>query len=361
MAGSDGLHEGIAQIKVLGVGGGGGNAVSRMFREKNHGVEFVAINTDAQALLRCEAPVRVRIGDQLTRGLGVGGNAELGRQAAEESREEIAELIRGSDMVFVTAGMGGGTGTGAAPLVAEIAKESGTLTIAVVTKPFDFEGSKRREAAEVGITRLKEHVDTLIVIPNQRLLALCDEQVTMESAFSMADNVLRQGVQAIAELVTIPGEINLDFADVKSIMANAGQAWMSIGSGTGGDRAVEAARAAVASPLLDASIDGAKGVLLNITGGLDLKLSEVEAAAEVIRGIADPRALIIFGMVTDPKMEDEVRVTVIATNFPGEDTTLLDQEVAQLLLDNFEEDTDLDVPSFLRRQVAYRRRVHSAA
>jgi cell division protein FtsZ len=355
-------NAGIAQVKVVGVGGGGCNAVSRMFRERIPGIDYLALNTDAQALTRCEVPVRVRIGDRLTRGLGVGGNPEVGRESAEESRDEINELISDSDMIFVAAGMGGGTGTGAAPLVAEISKESGALTIAIVTKPFDFEGARRMQNAEIGIQALRQHVDTLIVIPNQRLLALCDEEVTMDSAFRLADNALRQGVQAIADLVTVPGEINLDFADVKSIMSGAGQAWMSIGTGTGENRAVEAAKAAVASPLLDVDIDGAKGVLLNITGGTDLKLHELEKAAEVIRNVADPKANIIFGMVTDPKMEDEVRVTIIATGFnmADDDPYNNDNQVSQLIMDALEGDADLDIPPFLRRQAADRRRSQNA-
>jgi len=349
---------GIAQVRVVGVGGGGSNAVSRMFRERIPGVEYLVLNTDAQHLMRCDVPVRVRIGDDLTRGLGVGGNPEVGRQAAEESREEIQELLQGSDMVFIAAGMGGGTGTGAAPLVAQIAKEIGALTIAVVTKPFDFEGGKRRQHAEEGIRRLHQHVDTLIVIPNERLLALCDEDVAMDQAFRMADNVLRQGVQAIADLVTVPGEINLDFADVKSIMYNAGQAWMSIGTSSSEEnRAIEAANEAVASPLLDVSIEGAKGILLNITGGSDLKLREVEAAAQVIRNIADPNANIIFGMVIDPKMEGEVRVTIIATGFTAGHSEATEEHSSQLLMSALDDSIDLDIPPFLRRQVAYRHRV----
>ena len=280
--------DGIAKIKVVGVGGGGCNAVSRMFRERIQGVEYAAVNTDAQALMRCEVPLRIRMGEKLTRGLGVGGDPDKGKESADESREEILEAMAGSDMVFVAAGMGGGTGTGAAPVVAEIARELDALTIGVVTKPFGFEGSKRRKLAEEGIARLKDKVDTLIIIPNDRLFAVCDEKVTMENAFRMADDVLRQGVQSIAELVTVPGEVNLDFADIRSVMSNAGPAWMAIGHGTGENKAVEAAREAVTSSLLDVSIDGARGILFNITGGSDISLNEVQEAADVIRSAADP-------------------------------------------------------------------------
>ena len=306
-------NDGIAKIKVVGVGGGGCNAVSRMFRERIQGVEYVGVNTDAQALMRCEVPLRIRMGEKLTRGLGVGGNPEKGKDSAEEAREEMYEALKGSDMVFVAAGMGGGTGTGAAPVVAEIAKELEALTIGVVTKPFSFEGSRRRKLAEEGVARLKDKVDTLIIIPNDRLFAVCDEKVTMENAFRIADDVLRQGVQSIAELVTVPGEVNLDFADISTVMTNAGPAWMAIGHGTGENKAVDAAKQAVTSALLDVSINGAKGILFNVTGGTDLSLMEVQAAADVIREAADPDANIFFGMVTDLKMEDEVKITIIAT------------------------------------------------
>ncbi|MQF48347.1 cell division protein FtsZ [SAR202 cluster bacterium AC-647-N09_OGT_505m] len=344
-------NDGVAKIKVVGVGGGGCNAVSRMFRERVQGVEYVGVNTDAQALMRCEVPLRIRMGEKLTRGLGVGGDPEKGKDSAEESREEIYEAIKDSDMVFVAAGMGGGTGTGAAPTVAEIAKEAEALTIAVVTKPFTFEGSRRRKLADEGIARLKEKVDTLIIIPNDRLFAVCDEEVTMENAFRMADDVLRQGVQSIAELVTVPGEVNLDFADVKTVMSNAGAAWMAIGRGTGENKAVEAARAAVTSSLLDVSIDGAKGILFNITGGTDLSLKEVQAAADVIRSATDPDANIFFGMVTDLKMEDEVKITIIATGFSSDESlTVKDEHVSQLIMSAIHEEADLDIPPFLRRQ-----------
>ena len=353
-------NDGIARIKVAGVGGGGCNAVSRMFRERVQGVEYVGINTDAQALMRCEVPLRIRMGEKLTRGLGVGGDPDKGRASAEESREEILESLKDSNMVFIAAGMGGGTGTGAAPVVAEIAKEVEALTIAVVTKPFSFEGSRRRKLAEEGIARLRDKVDTLIVIPNDRLFAVCDEQVTMENAFRLADDVLRQGVQSIAELVTIPGEINLDFEDVRTVMSNAGPAWMAIGRGTGENKAVDAARNAVSSSLLDVSIDGAKGILYNITGGINLSLMEVQAAADVIRSAADPDANIFFGMVTDLKMEDEVKITIIATGFSSEETIApRDEQISQLIMGAIHDEAELDVPPFLRRETNSRRKVRA--
>ena len=351
-------NDGIAKIKVVGVGGGGCNAVSRMFRERIQGVEYVGVNTDAQALMRCEVPLRIRMGEKLTRGLGVGGNPEKGKDAAEEAREEMYEALKGSDMVFVAAGMGGGTGTGAAPVVAEIAKELEALTIGVVTKPFSFEGSRRRKLAEEGVARFKDKVDTLIVIPNDRLFAVCDEKVTMENAFRIADDVLRQGVQSIAELVTVPGEVNLDFADISTVMTNAGPAWMAIGHGTGENKAVDAAKQAVTSALLDVSINGAKGILFNVTGGTDLSLMEVQAAADVIREAADPDANIFFGMVTDLKMEDEVKITIIATGFSQEETIIPkdDQHISQLIMSAIQDETELDVPPFLRRQNSFRRK-----
>ncbi|MDE2860522.1 MAG: cell division protein FtsZ [Chloroflexota bacterium] len=352
-------NDGVAKIKVVGVGGGGCNAVSRMFRERIQGVEYVAVNTDAQALMRSEVPLRIRMGEKLTRGLGVGGDPDKGKESADESREELLEAMAGSDMVFVAAGMGGGTGTGAAPVVAEIAREVDALTIGVVTKPFGFEGSKRRKLAEEGIARLKDKVDTLIIIPNDRLFAVCDEKVTMENAFKLADDVLRQGVQSIAELVTVPGEVNLDFADIRTVMSNAGPAWMAIGHGVGENKAVDAAREAVSSSLLDVSIDGAKGILFNITGGSDISLNEVQEAADVIRSAADPDAGIFFGMVTDLKMEDEVKITIIATGFSTEDAISLredDHHISQLIMSVVGEETELDVPPFLRRQYAPRRR-----
>ena len=341
--------DGLAQVKVIGTGGGGCNAVARMYRERVPGVEYLAVNTDAQHLMRSDIPVKIRIGEKLTRGLGVGGNPELGRDSAEESREELYEAVRGSDMVFIAAGMGGGTGTGSAPVVAEIAKETGALTIAVVTKPFGFEGRKRVKQAEDGIQALKDKVDTLIVIPNDRLLSISDEKMTAENAFKLADDVLRQGVQSIAELVTVPGEINLDFADIKTIMSGAGPAWMAIGTGRGEERAVEAARAAINSPMLDVSIEGARRVLFNITGGSDMTLQEVQEAAEVISKSVDPEANIIFGMVTDLKMDDEVRVTIIATDLPIlETSSLRDESISDFLREALGHESDLDLPPFLR-------------
>src|SRR6266702_2491441 len=307
--------EGAARIVVLGVGGGGSNAVNRMIQAGVRGVEFVAINTDTQALARSEAPVRIHIGEKLTRGLGAGGNPNVGEKAAEESGEDIAEFLRDADMVFIAAGMGGGTGTGAAPIIAQISKDIGALTVGVVTKPFTFDGRQRAKNADEGIAQLKERVDTLITIPNDRLLEVIDRKTTLEQAFMEVDDVLRQGIQGISELITEPGLINLDFADVKSIMQDSGGALMAIGRGTGDTRAQDAARMAISSPLLDVSMDGAKGVLLNITGGTDLALSEINEAADVIAQAADPEANIIFGAVIDPKLDNEIKLTVIATGF----------------------------------------------
>ena len=312
---SKAYSDGLPPIKVVGVGGGGCNAVNRMIAEQVPGVQFVAVNTDAQALQHSQAEVKIRVGDKLTKGLGVGGDPNKGLRAAEESRDELLEAVRGCEMVFVTAGMGGGTGTGAAPLVAEVAKEAGALTIGVVTKPFGFEGSKRRMQAEEGIQRLQDKVDTLIIIPNDRLLAICDEKVTVEDAFRTADNILLQGIRGISEIITLPGEINLDFADVRKIMAEAGPALMAIGRGSGANRAADAAEMAISSPLLEVSIDGAKGVLFNITGGKGLGLHEINAAAEVIAGVVDAHAEIIFGTAIDPSLGDEVQITLIATGF----------------------------------------------
>ncbi len=346
---------GVARVRAIGVGGGGSNAVARMYRQRIPGVEYLSVNTDAQHLLRLDVPEKLRIGDQLTRGLGVGGNPDLGLEAAEESREELYEAVRGCDLVFIAAGMGGGTGTGAAPVVADIARQSGALTIAVVTKPFSFEGRKRMQQAEAGVQAMRDKVDTLILIPNDRLLTISDEHMTAENAFKLADEVLRQGVQSIAELVTIPGEINLDFADVKTIMSGAGPAWMAIGYGRGEGRAVAAAKAAIASPLLDAPIEGARRVLLNITGGTDLTLQEVQQAADFVSKNVDPEANIIFGMVTDPKMEDEVRVTVIATDLPIYDEDVLKTGSLEMMLEETvgevvqEEVERTDLGSFLRR------------
>jgi len=305
----------IAVIKVVGIGGGGVNAVNRMIDAGLKGVEFIAINTDAQALLMSDADVKLDIGRQLTRGLGAGSDPEVGRLAAEEHRDEIEEVLKGSDMVFITAGKGGGTGTGGAPVVAEVAKSLGALTIGVVTRPFAFEGRRRAVQADSGIQTLKEKVDTLIIIPNDRLLTVSNDKTSMVNAFKMADEVLLQGVQGITDLITTPGLINTDFADVKMIMSNAGTAIMGIGTASGEGRSVNAARAAITSPLLEASIEGARGILLNIAGGSDLGLFEVNEAAEIIHGVAHADANIIFGSVIDDAMGDEVRVTVIAAGF----------------------------------------------
>ena len=346
---------GVASVKVIGVGGGGSNVVARMYSQAIPGVDYVAVNTDAQHLLSIDVPHKVRIGDQLTRGLGVGGDPELGREAAEESREELYDLINGTDLVFVAAGMGGGTGTGAAPVVASIAKETGALTIAVVTKPFSFEGRRRQAQAETGALLMENRVDTLILIPNDRLIALSDETMTTANAFRIADDVLRQGVQSIAELVTVPGEINLDFADVKTVMAEAGPAWIAIGNGRGEDRAITAARNAVASPLLDAPLEGATRVLLNVTGGPDLTLQEVNQAAEFIGRAVDPEANIIFGMVTDPRLEEEVRVTIIATGLPTEDNfgptfeDLLEDSLSPEEEIENDQEPQIELPGFLKR------------
>ncbi len=351
-----------AKIKVIGLGGGGSNAVTRMVRENIQSVEFIAMNTDAQALAVCEAPICVQLGSKLTKGLGAGGDHVIGAKAAEENRDELKELVSGADMVFVTAGMGGGTGTGAAPIVAETSKHSGALTIAVVTKPFEFEGAHRMETAEEGINNLIDKVDTLIIIPNDRLLTLCDQKTGVDSAFKLADDVLRHGVQAIAEVITTPGMINLDFADVKSIMKDAGPAWMSIGNGTGQNRATDAAKEALASPLLDVSIEGSKAVLFNVVGGNNLSLFEVNQAADVIKGAVDPDANIIFGVANDPSMENEVRITLITTGFQTKLGMGKDGEEDELtkLLKNMKTEDELDMPSFLRRPLFSHRR-HTTA
>ncbi|HEX5838593.1 MAG TPA: cell division protein FtsZ [Anaerolineales bacterium] len=307
--------ESIARIKVIGVGGGGSNAVNRMMDEGIQGVEFIVVNTDAQALTLTNAPTRVRLGEKLTRGLGAGGDPEIGRKAAEESADELYNVLKGSDMVFVTAGMGGGTGTGAAPVVAQVAKESGALTIGVVTRPFTFEGMRRMQSAEQGITKLKEHADTLIAIPNDRLLQIADKRASLQDAFRLADDVLHQGIQGISELITIPGLINLDFADVRAIMSEGGAALMAVGKGAGDERAKKAAEDAISSKLLDITIDGARGVLFNVTGGPSMTLFEVNQAAAIIRETAHPDVNLIFGAVIDPNMGDDIRVTVIATGF----------------------------------------------
>ncbi len=309
--------ENFAQIKVLGIGGGGSNAVNRMIEANIQGVEFVAVNTDAQALMLSNAPTRIRIGDKLTKGLGSGGKPDIGQKAAEESSDEIYEVIQDADMVFLTAGMGGGTGTGAAPTIAQIAREVGALTIGVVTRPFTFEGTQRQRTALQGIEQLKEQVDTLIVIPNDRLLEVADKRASLQDAFRLADDVLRQGIQGISELITVPGLINLDFADVRTIMSEGGAALMAVGRAKGEDRAAKAAQAAISSSLLDVTIDGARGILFNVRGGQNLSLFEVNEAAEIIRQTAHPDVNIIFGAVIDDQMEDEIQITVIATGFDG--------------------------------------------
>lgn len=349
-----------AKIKVLGLGGGGCNAVSRMVQADIQGVDFIGVNTDAQALLRMEAPTRIQVGEKLTRGLGVGGDHNMGMKAAEQSRDELRAAVGDSDMVFLAAGMGGGSGTGIAPVAAELAKEAGALTIAVCTKPFTFEGVHRTEVAEDGIQRLLDKVDTLITIPNDRLLTLCDQRTGVDMAFKMADDVLMHAVQAIAEVITVPGMINLDFADVKAVMKEAGQAWMSIGHGSGQHRAVDAANDALASPLLDVSVEGAKGVLFNVTGGDTLTLFEVNEAAEVIRNAVDPEANIIFGVTFDSAMENELKITLIATGFAstykGKKVIGKDAEL-QKLMQGEDAESALDIPTFLRSPMAKRQMV----
>jgi cell division protein FtsZ len=307
-----------ARIKVIGVGGGGSNAVNRMIASDIEGIEFWTMNTDAQALSHSDATRRIQLGQKLTRGLGAGGNPAIGQKAAEESREEIAHALEGADLVFITAGMGGGTGTGAARIVAEVAKEMGALTVGVVTRPFTFEGRRRTNQAEEGISGLQSQVDTLIIIPNDKLLQAINEQTPVQEAFRIADDVLRSGVQGISDIITIPGLINVDFADVRTVMADAGSALMGIGEGSGKSRAREAAVQAINSPLLESSIEGARGVVLNITGGSDMTLIEVSTAADTIYEVVDPNANIIFGAVIDPQMQGEMRITVIATGFTGE-------------------------------------------
>ena len=347
-----------AKIKVIGLGGGGCNAITRMVQEEIQGVEFVAINTDSQALAITEAPTRIQLGEKLTKGLGVGGDHVQGQKAAEESSDELKGIVSGADMVFITCGMGGGTGTGAAPVIAELAKQSGALTIAVVTKPFTFEGVHRYQVADEGIVRLLGKVDTLIIIPNDRLLDLCDQKTGVDNAFKLADDVLRHGVQSISEVITVPGLINLDFADVKAVMKDAGPAWMSIGVGSGKNRSVEAAKEALASPLLDVSIEGSKGVLFNVVGGSSLTLFEVNEAAEIIKQAVDPEANIIFGVAHDPNMDNEVRITLIATGFKskiGLAEVSQEDEFTQLLK-SLKSEEELDVPSFLRRPLFSHRR-----
>ena len=371
-----------ARIKVVGVGGGGGNALSSMISEGGiAGVEFVAVNTDAQALLHSKAAVKVQIGENVTRGLGSGGDPEMGKKAAEESRERLKEEISGCDMVFITCGEGGGTGTGAAPIIAEIAKESGALTIAVVTKPFDFEGSRRRFSADEGIQRLKEKVDTLIVVPNQKILQVVEKKTPVLEAFHKIDSVLHQGVRGIAELITVPGLINVDFADVRTIMSNAGTALMGVGTGSGDKRAIAAIKMAISSPLLDTSIEGARGVLFNVMGGPDLTMAEIDEAASLITKSVDPDADIIFGAVIDEQMLDQIKVTLVATKFDEHRLKLFNFKKSTELLENTEpsyakaienrsvkeevhttsvdlstsdeimdEDNEFDIPAFLRKK-----------
>src|SRR5690554_4756735 len=338
-----------ANIKVVGVGGGGSNAVNRMIHAGLQGVHFIALNTDAQALMLSEANDKIQIGQKLTKGLGAGSNPEIGQRSAEESKEEIRQALEGADMVFITAGMGGGTGTGAAPVVAEVAKEVDALTVGVVTKPFSFEGRRRQAQAEKGIEKLKSKVDTLIIIPNDRLLQVAEKRTSILEAFQIADDVLRQGVQGISDLITVPGLINLDFADVRTIMTSAGSALMGIGQATGEDRAVKAAKQAISSPLLEASIEGAKGILMSLTGGSNLGLFEVNEAAEIVAEAADPEANIIFGAVIDDSFQDELRITVIATGFDTEKKTPVIKLGKELEPQPFPTD-ELDIPAFLRRR-----------
>ena len=354
------MMDGTATIKVIGVGGAGNNAVNRMIEAGIKGVDFISVNTDRQALQKSKAGAKIQIGEKITRGLGAGANPDIGAQSAEENKSEIAETLRGADMVFVTAGMGGGTGTGAAPIVAQAAKEMGILTIGVVTKPFTFEGKKRLSQAERGIESLKGKVDALVVIPNDKLLQIIDRKTSINEAFRMADDVLRQGVQGISDLIAVTGTVNLDFADVKTIMKDTGMAHMGIGRASGENRAEDAAKQAVQSPLLETSIEGARGVIINITGGEDLGLHEVNTAAELVQRSVDPEANIIFGTVTDPDMKDEIQITVIATGFEK-------PEARAAAVDSFVNKTwekkinsipastdnsaqgDLDIPAFLRK------------
>ena len=356
------MMDGTATIKVIGVGGAGNNAVNRMIEAGIKGVDFIAVNTDRQALQTSKAGTKIQIGEKITRGLGAGANPDIGAQSAEESKAEVAEVLRGADMVFVTAGMGGGTGTGAAPMVAQAAKEMGILTIGVVTKPFTFEGKKRLSQAERGIESLKGKVDTLVVIPNDKLLQIIDRKTSIIEAFKMADDILRQGVQGISDLIAIPGLVNLDFADVKTIMLNQGMAHMGVGKATGENRAEDAAKEAIQSPLLETSIEGAKGVIINITGGEDLGLHEVNTAAELVQRSVDPEANIIFGTVTDPSMTDEIQITVIATGFEKNEpissigvdnivTKTWEKKINSIpsSADTSSSQNDLDIPSFLRK------------
>lgn len=336
----------LAKIKVIGVGGGGNNAVERMIANDVKGIEFVVVNTDRQILSSSKATTKLQIGSKLTRGLGAGGNPEVGQKSAEESKNDISEVLQGSDMVFITAGMGGGTGTGAAPIIAEVAKDMGILTVGVVTKPFLFEGMKRKKQAEAGIEALKGKVDTLVIIPNDRLLEIAEKRTTMVEAFSMADDVLRQGIQGISDLIAVPNLINLDFADVQSIMANQGVAHMGIGRAGGENRAVEAAKAAIKSPLLETSIDGAQAVLINITGGRELGLFEVNEAADLIREAVDTEANIIFGAGIDETLKDDVKITVIATGF---DNTRMEKDKFEKEKKQILNNQELFVPTFINK------------
>ena len=346
---------GLPPIKVVGVGGGGCNAVNRMIEEGISGVHFLAVNTDAQQLEHSLAPERMRIGDKVSRGLGVGGDPQLGHKAADESRDELLHALKGMDMVFVAAGMGGGTGTGAAPVVAEVAKIAGALAIAVATKPFAFEGSVRRGVAEAGIARLQEHADTVITIPNDRLLSFIQDEVSVRAAFRMADDVLRQGISGISDVITVPGEVNLDFNDVKKVMGEGGQALMAIGRGRGDNRAVDAAQEAIASPLLETDITGARKVLFNVTSSGDLGLGELNMAAKVIQEMVDPDAEIIFGTAVDPTMDEEVKLTVIATGFregalQRERQTEVERWSTEILDEIGLPGDDVDLPAFLRKR-----------
>ena len=356
------MMDGAATIKVIGVGGAGNNAVNRMIEAGIKGVDFISVNTDRQALQKSKAGTKIQIGEKITRGLGAGANPDIGAQSAEENKSEIAETLRGSDMVFVTAGMGGGTGTGAAPIVAQAAKEMGILTIGVVTKPFTFEGKKRLSQAERGIESLKGKVDSLVVIPNDKLLQIIDRKTSINEAFRMADDVLRQGVQGISDLIAVTGTVNLDFADVKTIMLNTGMAHMGIGRASGENRAEDAAKQAVQSPLLETSIEGARGVIINITGGEDLGLHEVNTAAELVQRSVDPEANIIFGTVTDPDMKDEIQITVIATGFEKPEARVASTVDSFIGKSSWEKKSssipasdvnssqgDLDIPAFLRK------------
>lgn len=346
-----------AKIRVVGCGGGGCNAVSRMVREGMQGVEFISVNTDAQALELSKATMKIQLGERVTRGLGAGGDHQLGRKAAEETQDQIKEVLAGSDMVFLAAGMGGGTGTGSIPIVAQMAQECGALTIGVVTKPFGFEGAHRMAVAEEGIANLVEHVDTLITIPNDKLLEICDTKTVVDSAFKIADDVLMMGVKAITDVITVPGLVNLDFADVKAVMRDGGQAWLSIGRGTGPNRATEAAKAALHSALLEVSIKGAKGVLYNVSGGPNLTLQEVNEAARLIQTEVHPEANIIFGVVFDSELETEVRITLIATGF-AQSLVVPKNEDLRRLLKRTEDEGELDIPTFIRRPFPVR---HTAA